>query len=75
LLSERFNQDDVEIYFAQQRARGHRNDNHQSTNSWRMLRPLIVQKFLALGGSSNISTRKQGVQDISPLCVPLPKKP
>jgi len=75
LLSERFNQDDVEIYFAQQRARGHRNDNPSVNQFMENAQALIVQKSLALGGSSNITARKRGVQDISPLCAPLPKKP
>ena len=73
LLSERFNQDDVEIYFANQRARGHRNDNPSVNQFMENAQALIVQKSLALGGSSNI-TRKRAQEDISSLCTPLPKK-
>ena len=38
LLSERFGQDDVEIYFAHQQARGIEKITYPSTNSWKMLR-------------------------------------
>ena len=58
LLSERFNQDDVEIYFDHQQARGHRKDNLSVNQFMENAQALMVQKSLALGGSSNITTRK-----------------
>jgi len=67
VLTERFNQDTVEIFFAQQRARGHRNDN-----------PSVSQfpsfNCVAYGGSSSIS-RKRRTPDLSPVSRPLPKRP
>ena len=73
LYSERFNQDPLEIFFGQQRPRGQRNDNPSLNQFMENAQALILQKSLALGGSSNI-TRKRTECDISPLCTPLPKK-
>lgn len=73
ILTERFNQDKLEIFFGQQRARGQRNDNPSVTQFLENSQALIVQKSLALGGSSSISERKRSL-DLSPLCRPLPKR-
>ena len=69
----KFNQDPVEIFFGQQRARGCRNDNPSVTQFLQNTQALMVQKSLAIGGSSNIS-RKRASPDLSPLCRPLPKR-
>ena len=74
LLTERFNQDTVEVFFAQQRARSHRNDNPSVSQFMDNTQALIVQKSLALGGSKSI-TRKRQTLDLSPLSRPLPKRP
>ena len=74
VLTERLNQDTVEIFFAQQRARGHRNDNPSVSQFLENSQALIVQKSLAYGGSSSIS-RKRGTPDLSPVSRPLPKRP
>ena len=47
VLTERFNQDPVEIFFAQQRARGARNDNPSVAQFMDNTQALIVQKSLA----------------------------
>ena len=69
----KFNQDPVEIFFGQQRARGQRNDNPSVTQFLQNTQALMVQKSLAIGGSSNIS-RKRTSPDLSSLCRPLPKR-
>ena len=58
VLTERFNQDTVEVFFAQQRSRGGRCDNPSVKQFLRNTQTIMVQKSLALGGSSNISSRK-----------------
>ena len=63
-----FYQDPMEIYFGQQRARGHRNDNPSVDQFMHNTQAVIIQKSLALGGSSKRST-----PDLSTLCRPLPK--
>lgn len=73
ILTERFNQDKVEIFFGQQRARGHRNDNPSVSQFMDNTQAIIIQKSLAIGGSSSIS-HKRSTPDLSPLCRPLPKR-
>ena len=73
VLSERFNQDPVEIFFGQQRSRGRRNDNPSVAQFLYNTQALIVQKTLAIGGSSSIS-RKRDNLELSPLSRPLPKR-
>ena len=59
VLTERFNQDPFEIFFAQQRARGKHNDNPSVSQFIEDTRALIVQKSLAMGRSSTIRKRKR----------------
>lgn len=73
ILTECFNQDPVEIYFGQQRARGHRSDNPSVHQFMDNTQAIIIQKSLAIGGSSSIS-HKRSVPDLSSLCRPLPKR-
>ena len=73
VLTERFNQDPIEIFFAQQRARGQRNDNPSVSQFLENTQALMVQRSLAMGSSSSIRKRKE-TPDISPLCQPLPKR-
>ena len=49
ILTERFNQDPVKIYFGQQRDRGHCNDNPSVTPFMLNTQGIILQKSLALG--------------------------
>ena len=72
VLTERFNQDPVEIFFAQQRARGQRNDNPSVSQFLENTQALMVQRSLAMGSSSSIRKRKE-TPDLSPLCQSLPK--
>ena len=52
VLTERFNQDTVKIVFTQQRSQGGRSDNPSVAQFLHNTQALIVQKSLALGGSS-----------------------
>ena len=74
VLSERFNQDPVEIFFGQQRSRGQRNDNPSVAQFLYNTQALVVQKSLAIGGSSNISRKRDNPLELSPLSRPLPKR-
>ena len=74
VLTERFNQDPVEIFFGQQQSRGNRNDNPSVTQFLQNTQALIVHKSLALGGSSNISKKRNDPLTLSPLSRPLPKR-
>ena len=74
VLSNRFNQDTVEIFFGQQRPRGHRSDNPSVLQFLQSAQAITVQKSLALGGSSNISKKREEPIDLSSICSPLPKR-
>ena len=75
VLSNRFSQDTLEIFFGQQRSRGHRNDNPSALQFLQNAQALTVQKSLALGGSSNISSKKrEDPLELSSICSPLPKR-
>ena len=73
VLTERFNQDPVEVFFGQQRSRGGRCDNPSTKQFLRNTQAIIIQKSLALGGSSNISRKRSNPFATSPLSRPLPK--
>ena len=73
VLTERFNQDSVEIFFGQQRSRGGRSDNPSVTQFMHNAQALMVQKSLALGGSSNISQKRSYPVNTSPLSRPMTK--
>jgi len=74
VLKECFNQDTVEVLFAQQRARGGRCDNPSVKQFLCNTQAIMVQKSLALGGSSNISSRKRSNPfETSLLSRPMPK--
>ena len=59
VLTERFNQDPLENFFGQQRARGQRNDNPSVSQFLENTQALMVQKSLPVGGSSSIRKRKE----------------
>ena len=67
VLTERFNQDPVEIFFAQQRARGAHNDNPSVAQFMDNTQALIIQKSLAQGRSKSIKRRREPL-NLSPLC-------
>ena len=73
VLTERFNQDPVEIFFGKQQSQGNRNDNPCVAQFLQNIQALIVQKSLALGGSNNISKKRNDLLELSPLSRPLPK--
>ena len=58
VLTERFNQDPIEIFFAQQRARGQRNDNPSVSQFLENTQALMVQRSLAMGSSSSIREKR-----------------
>ena len=68
----KLNHDPVEAFFGQQRARGQRNNNLSVKQFMENTQALMVQKSLAIGGSSSIS-RKRTAPELSSLCHPLPK--
>ena len=72
ILTERFNRDKVEIFLGQQRTRGHCIDNPSVSQFVDNTQAIIIQKSLAIGGSSSIS-HKRSTPDLSSLCRPLPK--
>ena len=71
VLTERFNQDPVEIFFGQQHSRGCHNDNPSVLQFLQNTRALTIQKSLGLGGSSSISTKNDPLS-LSLLSRPLP---
>ena len=74
LLSERFNQDPLESFFGQQRARG-RNDNQNVATFLHNTQAIQVQRTMAIGHGGNVHKRKQWKTDISNLSWPLKKRP
>ena len=74
VLTERFNQDPLEIFFGQQRSRGCRNDNPSIKQCLENSQALVVQKSLACGGSSNITRKRKNMGSLSPLSRPMPKR-
>ena len=76
LLSERFNQDPLESFFGQQRARGGRNDNPNVASVLHNTQAIQVQRTMAIGHGGNVHKRKeQWKTDISNLSRPLKKRP
>ena len=73
LLSERFNQDPLEIYFSKQRMRCGRGDNPSVKQFLDTAQALSASKTLTLGNCSNIQKRKIE-HDIKELSAPLPKR-
>ena len=73
VLTERFNQDPLEVFFGQQRSRGGRCDNPSAKQFLRNTQAIMVQKSLALGGTSNISQKRSNPFATSPLSRPLAK--
>ena len=75
VLSNRFSQDTLEIFFGQQWSWGHCNDNPSVSQFLQNAQALTTQKSLALGGSNNISSKKrEDPLELSSICSPLPKR-
>ena len=73
LLSERFNQDPLESFFGQQRARGGRCDNPNVKNFLYNTQAIRVQRTLAIGDGGSV--RKRSAQWTSnDLSRPLKKR-
>ena len=76
LLSERFNQDPLESFFGQQRARGGRSDNPNVATFLHNAQAIRVQRTMAIGHGGNVRKRKtQWKTDIADLSRPLKKRP
>lgn len=73
ILSTRFNQDPLEIYFAKQRARGGRNDNPSVDQFLQNVQAIRIGKSLSFGHCSNIQKRK-AEHNMEDLNQPLPKR-
>uniref|UniRef100_A0A1X7U031 Transposable element P transposase n=1 Tax=Amphimedon queenslandica TaxID=400682 RepID=A0A1X7U031_AMPQE len=74
LLSERFNQDPLESFFGQQRARGGRCDNPNVKTFMYNTQAIRVQRTLAIGDGGNVRKRStQWTTDIDELSRPLKK--
>ena len=74
LLSERFCQDNLEVFFGKQRARGRRNDNPTVEQFIHNSQAIIAQKSLALGKCSNITRRESVNINADELNSPLRKR-
>ena len=75
LLSERLNQDPLESFFGQQRARGRRNDNPNVRSFLYNTQAIRVQRSMAVGHGGNVRKRKlQWDTDIDDLSRPLKKR-
>ena len=73
LLSERFNQDPLEIYFSKQRMRCGRGDNPSVKQFLDTANLLTASKTLALGNCSSIRKYK-AVHEMAELNAPLQKR-
>lgn len=75
LLSERFNQDPLESFFGQQRARGGRCDNPNVKTFMYNTQAIRVQRTLAIGDGGNVRKRNtQWTTEIDDLSRPLKKR-
>ena len=75
-MSERFNQDPLEAFFGQQRARGGRSDNPTVRNFLYNAQAIRVQRTLAIGGGGNVKKRPlKWTEDSKDLSQPLRKRP
>ena len=73
ILSARFNQDPLEIYFSKQRARGGRNDNPSADQFLNNVQAIRIGKSLSFGHCSNIQ-REPVEHNMQELSQPLPKR-
>ena len=75
LLSERLNQDPLESFFGQQRARGGRSDNPNVRSVLYNTQAIRVQRSMTIGHGGNVRKRKlQWTTDIDDLSRPLRKR-
>ena len=75
LFSERFNQDPLESFFGQQRARGGRSDNPSATTFLQNAQAIRVQRTLAVGHGGNVQKqRRHWTEDTEALSRPLRKR-
>ena len=75
ILSERFNQDPLESFFGQQRARGGRSDNPNVKNFLENAQTIRVQRSLSIDISQNTNVKKRKKPlDVDELSKPLHKR-
>ncbi len=76
ILSERLNQDPLESFFSQQRARGGRNDNPNVCTFQYNTQAIRVQRSMVVGDGGNVRKRKQQwTTDLDEISRPLKKRP
>ena len=76
LFSERFNQDPLESFFGQQRARGGSSDNPNVDTFLHNAQAICVQRSLAAGHGGNVQKRgRQWTDETEVLSRPLCKRP
>ena len=76
ILSERLNQDPLESFFGQQRARGGRSDNPNVRTFKYNTQAIRVQRSMVVGDGGNIRKRKeQWTKDLDEISRPLTKRP
>ena len=76
ILSERLNQDPLESFFGQQRARGGRSDNPNVRTFQYNTQAIRVQRSMVVGDGGNIRKRKeQWTKDLDEISRPLTKRP
>ena len=74
MLSERLNQDPLESFFRQQRARGGQSDNTNARNFLYNTQVIRVQRSMAVGHGGNVRKwKQQWTTDIEDLSRPLKK--
>lgn len=76
VCSEKFNQDRLEIFFGQQRARGRRSTNPPVQHFLYNTQAIRASKSLIQGSCKNIERKKQTVsrEQFKSLCSPLRKR-
>ena len=76
ILSERLNQDPLESFFGQQRARGGRSDNPDVRTFQYNTQAIRVQRSMVIGDGGNVRKRKeQWTKDLDEISRPLSKHP
>ena len=75
LLSERLNQDPLESFFGQQRARGGRSDNPNVKTFLHNAQAIRIQRTMAIGHGGNVrKCKEQWKTDTADLSRPLKKR-
>lgn len=74
IFTERFCQDNLEIFFGQQRQRGRRNDNPSVEQFVHNSQAIMTSKSISSGHSSNIQRKRQREINVDKLSSPILKR-